>query len=100
MEPGVCEPSVSRELTTKRLTHTDTPKVICSATGKKLKAIKCETIRGKPAQMLGVIPANPFMTTHAAALPAPNATPPPGVGKACPTIWGEGENEHNKVSAR
>lgn len=99
METGVTEPPTSRETTAERFTNTNTPQVVRSTTREKHMAIKREAGKRKTTQMLSVVPSDPFMTAHAGTLPAPDATLSPGVWKAGPTIWGEGENEHNKVSA-
>ena len=99
-EPGAIEPLASQELTLKKFTSMNTTHMVSSATGEKLMSIKREAVKGKATQMLSFILVDASMTTHACTLPVPYATLPPGVGKACPTIWGEGgENGHDKVSA-
>ena len=98
VEMGVHQPPTGREMTAERLANTNTAKVVRSTTGMKSMPIKGKTGKSKSTQMLGIILPNPFMTTHAATLPGPDATLPPGVGKAGPTIWGEEENEYSKVS--
>ena len=99
MDPRIREPSPGRQPTAKRFTHTNTSNVIRGATGKKRTAIQGEAVQSKATQMLCVIALDTFMTAHAAALPGPDATPTPGVGKARPTIWEE-ESEHSKASVR
>lgn len=68
------------------LAHTDAPNMIRGPTREKTNAILIKTGSGKTAAVLCDGAANAFMTTHARALPAPDATAPPGIGEVGPAV--------------
>ena len=84
-DPGISKSPSGRKPTAEGLPNPDAPNVIRGPAREKLMAMKSKTSKCKSAQVLILILANPLTTTHATALPGPDATPPLGVGKFCPT---------------
>ena len=83
---GEGQPALTGKAGAEGLAHTDAPNMIRGSTWEKSNAILIKTGSGKTAAVLCDGAANAFMTTHARALPVPDATVPLGIGEVGPAV--------------